>query len=148
MGPILACRFFQGTVGVWHCAVAVAKATAAGTITLENPDVALICVEILDKFLAGIVTYIFGTGVFELFIHKMKDDGDGDKPQWLHVNGIHDMEMALGKVVITILVVNLLAAAKKVAVTQAHHLVFIAGAVLLSACALSILHWVDGHTGH
>lgn len=142
-----ALMFLQGTIGVWHCLVEVARAAASGHFTLDSPDVSLECVEILDKFLAGIVTYIFGTGIFELFINKV-DFSQGDKearekPQWLHVEGIEDMEMRLGKVVITILVVNLMAAAKKVAVTQPEHLLYVAGALLLAALALTALHWVD-----
>mmetsp|Transcript_33062 Transcript_33062/g.93578 ORF Transcript_33062/g.93578 Transcript_33062/m.93578 type:complete len:277 (-) Transcript_33062:236-1066(-) len=143
-----ALMIFQGVVGVWQCAAAVVQATVAGTITLESPDVALLCVEVLDKFLCGIVTYIFGTGVFELFIHRIDfSDGakgdDKEKPSWLHVEGIDDLEMNLGKVVITILVVNLMAAAKKVAITRPQDLTFIGAAVLLAAMALTVLHWAD-----
>lgn len=98
--------------------------TAKGIFTLKDPDGALACIEILDKFLAGIVTFIFGTGIFELFISRLDDAWSSaknnpsesarhvERPTWLHIHGIDDMEMQPGKVVITILVVNLMAAVK------------------------------------
>jgi uncharacterized membrane protein YqhA len=97
----------------------------------------------------GIVTLIFGIGVYELFINQIdmgeeKDGSRTERPQWLHIRGIEDLEMRLGKVVITILVVNLMAAAKKVLPTHPSHLVYIGGALFLAACALTVLHWVDG----
>lgn len=141
--------FLQGLAGVAGCAKEVVQASVGGHFTLEHPDVALACVEILDKFLAGIVTLIFGIGVYELFINQIdmgeeKDGSRTERPQWLHIRGIEDLEMRLGKVVITILVVNLMAAAKKVLPTHPSHLVYIGGALFLAACALTVLHWVDG----
>ena len=94
--------------------------TAKGIFTLKDPDGALACIEILDKFLAGIVTFIFGTGIFELFISRLDDAWSSaknnpsgvERPTWLHIHGIDDMEMQPGRVVITILVVNVMAAVK------------------------------------
>eukprot|EP00873_Tetraselmis_striata_P006906 jgi/Tetstr1/427170/TSEL_017358.t1 len=143
--------FLQGVAGVAECFHSVYAHVLAGHFTIEEPDVALACVEILDKFLAGIVTLIFGIGVYELFINEidMGEQKNGekrtDRPTWLHIGGIEDLEMRLGKVVITILVVNLLAAAKKIAITQAVHLVYIAAALFLAAGALTVLHWADSH---
>uniref|UniRef100_A0A061S6S9 Uncharacterized protein n=1 Tax=Tetraselmis sp. GSL018 TaxID=582737 RepID=A0A061S6S9_9CHLO len=142
--------FLQGIMGVGNSFMAVVKHATAGSFTIEEPDVALACVEILDKFLAGIVTFLFGTGVFELFISPIVFPGEekrngvpAQRPVWLHCNGIEELEMRLGKVVITILVVNLMAAAKKVTITQPHHLLFIGGALFLAALAMTVLHWVD-----
>jgi hypothetical protein len=45
-------RFLQGLAGVAGCVKEVVQASVGGHFTLEHPDVALACVEILDKFLA------------------------------------------------------------------------------------------------
>jgi len=141
--------FTCGILQVWGASkVVVASILQHGHIA-EAADLSLSSVEAMDMFLTGIVTFIFGTGVYELFLSNIKvaeqhnQGAEDEKPGWMSVKGIDDLEMRLGKVVITVLIVQLMAVAKSLQVSTPVHMMYMGIAFFLAAAGLSLLTWVE-----
>ncbi len=99
---------------------------------------------------------MFGMGLYELFISKMhiadpEEDPEahahahkggfniGHRPAWLALDGLGDLKHRTGAVIIMIMVVNIFEHAKKMPITDPVHLVYLSGAALLSAMAISLM---------
>jgi uncharacterized membrane protein YqhA len=95
-------------------------------------------------------------GLYELFISKMHiadpdDDPEaharahkggfniGHRPAWLALDGLGDLKHRTGAVIIMVMVVNIFEHSKKMAVTDPVHLLYLGGAALLSAAAISLM---------
>jgi uncharacterized membrane protein YqhA len=61
------------------------------------------------------------------------------RPAWLALDGLGDLKHRTGAVIIMIMVVNIFEHAKKMPVTDPVHLVYLSGAALLSAMAISLM---------
>ena len=96
----------------------------------------------LDRFLLGMVCLVFGLGSFELFLSRTKfNQGDLQKPAWLRVSSIDDLEHKVGQIIVAIMVVNLLEMSLHMSYHKPLELVYAAACALLSAGALAVLHW-------
>ena len=96
----------------------------------------------LDRFLLGMVCLVFGLGSFELFLSRTKfNQGDLQKPAWLRISSIDDLEHKVGQIIVAIMVVNLLEMSLHMTYTAPLELVWAAACTLLSAGALAVLHW-------
>ena len=96
----------------------------------------------LDRFLLGMVCLVFGLGSFELFLSRTKfNQGDLQKPAWLRISSIDDLEHKVGQIIVAIMVVNLLEMSLHMTYTAPLELVWAAACALLSAGALAVLHW-------
>ncbi|QOL25144.1 YqhA family protein [Thalassotalea sp. LPB0316] len=62
-------------------------------------------VKILDVFLISCILLIFSFGIYELFIRKV-DTSKLENPSGFHISSLDELKSKLGKVIITILVVN------------------------------------------
>ena len=96
----------------------------------------------LDRFLLGMVCLVFGLGSFELFLSRTKfNQGDLQKPAWLRISSIDDLEHKVGQIIVAIMVVNLLEMSLHMSYHKPLELVYAAACALLSAGALAVLHW-------
>mmetsp|Transcript_6954 Transcript_6954/g.42527 ORF Transcript_6954/g.42527 Transcript_6954/m.42527 type:complete len:246 (+) Transcript_6954:657-1394(+) len=142
--------FTCGILQVWEASKVVVLSIFQHGHIAEAADLSLSSVEAMDLFLTGIVTFIFGTGVYELFLSNIKvaeqsnqKQQQEEKPGWMSVKGIDDLEMRLGKVVITVLIVQLMAVAKSLQVSTPVHMMYMGIAFFLAAAGLSLLTWVE-----
>lgn len=142
--------FTCGVLQVWEASKVVVLSIFQHGHIAEAADLSLSSVEAMDLFLTGIVTFIFGTGVYELFLSNIKvaeqsnqKQQQEEKPGWMSVKGIDDLEMRLGKVVITVLIVQLMAVAKSLQVSTPVHMMYMGVAFFLAAAGLSLLTWVE-----
>lgn len=142
--------FTCGILEVWHTFKSVITSILREGRLSHTADLSLSSVEAMDMFLTGIVTFIFGTGVYELFVSDIdvageykSANGKDEKPGWMSVSGIDDLEVRLGKVVITVLIVQIMAVAKSLHVTTPLHMVYMGIAFFLAAAGLSLLTWVE-----
>jgi uncharacterized membrane protein YqhA len=102
----------------------------------------------LDRFLLGMVCLVFGLGSFELFLSRTKfNQGDLQKPAWLRISSIDDLEHKVGQIIVAIMVVNLLEMSLHMTYAAPLDLVWAALAAVMSAGALALLHYAAGHTG-
>ena len=88
----------------------------------------------LDRFLLGMVCLVFGLGSFELFLSRTKfNQGDLQKPAWLRISSIDDLEHKVGQIIVAIMVVNLLEMSLHMSYHKPLELVYAAACALLSA---------------
>ena len=122
-----------------------------------HPDVARIvtaAVGALDRFLLGMVCLVFGLGSFELFLARSSRKEEQqlakrvNKPLWLRVRSIDDLEHKVGEIIVAVMVVNLLEMSLHMTYSKPVDLVWAALAALASAGALALLHWSsENHCG-
>ena len=97
----ISCLFFVG--------VGIAEAVHAYKIIIgslsggpwENPGIIL--VESLDRFLIGVLFYIFGIGIIKLFLPELFHDTD--LPKWLDIKDIRQLKVLLWETILVTLVV-------------------------------------------
>uniref|UniRef100_A0A7R9Y0H2 YqhA family protein n=1 Tax=Micromonas pusilla TaxID=38833 RepID=A0A7R9Y0H2_MICPS len=108
----------------------------------------------LDRFLLGMVCLVFGLGSFELFLARSSRKEEQqlakrvNKPLWLRVRSIDDLEHKVGEIIVAVMVVNLLEMSLHMTYSKPVDLVWAALAALASAGALALLHWSsENHCG-
>ncbi|KAJ1260979.1 hypothetical protein BS78_10G273000 [Paspalum vaginatum] len=83
--------------------------------------VVLMLLEAIDMYLIGTVTFVFGTGLYELFISTM-DIAKGsnlfglfrlpERPKWLVIESVNELKTKLGHVIVMLLLVGILEKSK------------------------------------
>lgn len=125
----------------------------------QPEEVTMTAIAVLDDFLTGCATLVFGMGLYELFIsrlnviHGEKNTNPGTfyldaRPEWLHVKGLHDLKHRTGAVVVMVMVVNVFEATKKIEVTEPVQIVYLALAALLSAASVFVIGAEPPHGAH
>ena len=100
------------------------------------------------------VCLVFGLGSFELFLARSSRKEEQqlakrvNKPLWLRVRSIDDLEHKVGEIIVAVMVVNLLEMSLHMKYAVPLDLVWAALAALASAGALALLHWSSGHDKH
>lgn len=100
-------------------------------------------VDALDRFLLGMVSFVFGLGSYELFISTRRAENYA-RPKWLKIESIDDLEQKIGEIVIAVMVVNLLQHSMSMPFTKPLDLVYGAICAMFAAAALFILHQASG----
>ncbi|KAL5199984.1 hypothetical protein ABZP36_021187 [Zizania latifolia] len=109
-------------------------------------------VEAIDMFLIGTVMFIFGTGLYELFISNMdiaKSSSHGsnlfglfrlpERPQWLEIQSVNDLKTKLGHVIVMVLLIGIFEKSKRVTITSCTDLFCFAASIFLSSACLYLL---------
>ncbi|KAK3134537.1 hypothetical protein QOZ80_6AG0550460 [Eleusine coracana subsp. coracana] len=120
--------------------------------------VTLMLVEAIDMFLVGTVMFVFGTGLYELFISNT-DNSYGsnlfglfklpERPKWLVMESVNDLKTKLGHVIVMCLLVGIFDKGWRVTVTSCTDLLCFAASIFLSSACLyllSRLHTAKGGT--
>uniref|UniRef100_A0A0D9WU10 Uncharacterized protein n=1 Tax=Leersia perrieri TaxID=77586 RepID=A0A0D9WU10_9ORYZ len=114
--------------------------------------VILMLVEAIDMFLVGTVMFVFGTGLYELFISNMdiaKSSSYGsnlfglfrlpERPKWLKIQSVNDLKTKLGHVIVMVLMVGIFEKSKRVTITSCTDLFCFAASIFLSSACLYLL---------
>ncbi|XP_052160023.1 uncharacterized protein LOC127777465 [Oryza glaberrima] len=114
--------------------------------------VTLMLVEAIDMFLVGTVMFVFGTGLYELFISNMdiaKSSSYGsnlfglfrlpERPEWLEIQSVNDLKTKLGHVIVMVLLVGIFEKSKRVTITSCTDLFCFAASIFLSSACLYLL---------
>ncbi|PVH47261.1 hypothetical protein PAHAL_4G019100 [Panicum hallii] len=111
-------------------------------------SVILMLVEAIDMFLIGTVMFVFGTGLYELFISNM-DMSYGsnlfglfslpERPKWLVIQSVNDLKTKLGHVIVMVLLVGIFEKSMTVTITSCADLLCFAASIFISSGCLYLL---------
>lgn len=101
---------------------------------------------VIDDFLLGIVLFIFGLGVYDLFISRLDPaDKQGDiRADWLVFGSIEELKAVLAQVILMIIIVNLLKYVVEVKFSTPLDILYLGAAIALVALAIKLSY--GGHT--
>ena len=99
----------------------------------------------VDLYLMAVVMFIFGFGLYELFISEVEIAKKEGVSKILEVHSLDELKDKLGKVIVMVLIVNFF---QRVLYTEYHgaiDLIYFAGSILALALALYFLHKGSDH---
>ncbi|WVZ78572.1 hypothetical protein U9M48_026263 [Paspalum notatum var. saurae] len=118
--------------------------------------VVLMLLEALEMFLMGTVTFVFGTGLYELFISNI-DIAKGSnlfglfrlpgRPKWLVIPSVNDLKTKLGHVIVMLLLVGIFENSKTVTITSCADLLCFSASIFLSSGCLYLLSRLSSTKG-
>lgn len=114
--------------------------------------VVLMLLEAIELFLIGTVTFVFGTGLYELFISDIdiaKSSSHGsnlfglfrlpERPKWLVIESVNDLKTKLGHLIVTVLLLGIFENSKRVTITTCADLFCFSASILLCSGCLYLL---------
>ena len=99
----------------------------------------------IDLYLMAIVLFIFGFGLYELFISEIDVAQHGAASKVLEIHSLDDLKDKLAKVIVMVLVVNFFQRVLHTEYTGAVEMLYFAGSILLLSLALYFLHKGGDH---
>ncbi len=98
-------------------------------------------VRAIDGFLLATVTFLFGIGLYDLFVHRIRAiREDGRHSRVLEIRSLDQLKSKLGKVLVLILVVKLFEQTLALRIDAALDVLVMGAGVLLMAVALYVSH--------
>ena len=133
--------FIVGSVDIWG----VASNIVTTYLNHLHPDkfheeIVAGLIGAVDLYLMGIVMFIFGFGIYELFISEVEIAKKEGVSKILEVHSLDELKDKLGKVIIMVLIVNFFQRVLYTEYNGALDLVYFAGSILALALALYFLH--------
>jgi uncharacterized membrane protein YqhA len=102
-------------------------------------------VKIVDGYLLATVLLIFGLGLYELFVGKLRLAQDHPEAEGvLVIRSLDDLKNRLAKVILMILIVTFFDRVKSVPLASALDLLLFAGGIALLGLALYLAHAAEG----
>lgn len=99
----------------------------------------------VDLYLMAVVLFIFGFGLYELFISEVDIAQKQKTSNILEVHSLDELKDKLGKVIVMVLIVNFFQRVLYTEYNSSLDLVYFAGSILALALALYYLHKGSEH---
>ncbi|MDR1984910.1 MAG: YqhA family protein [Prevotellaceae bacterium] len=99
-------------------------------------------VSAIDGYLFSTVLFIFGMGIYELFISKIDvvSKRKDSRPNWLMIGSIDDLKSSLGKVILMILIVSFFEHSLNMKYENISDLLLLGVGIILISAALFLTH--------
>ena len=138
--------FIVGSVDIW----AVVSNVITTYLNHLHPDkfheeIVAGLIGAVDLYLMGIVMFIFGFGIYELFISEVEVAKEEGISKILEVHSLDELKDKLGKVIIMVLIVNFFQRVLYTEYSGALDLVYFAGSILALSVSLYYLHKGGDH---
>jgi uncharacterized membrane protein YqhA len=110
--------------------------------------VTVVLVQAIDMFLVGTVMFVFGTGLYELFISNTDNSYGSNlfglfklpgRPKWLVMDSVNDLKTKLGHVIVMVLLVGIFDKSWRVTITSCTDLLCFAASIFFSSACLYLL---------
>jgi len=136
--------FVVASVDIWHVAVMVFK-TYMGGLHPKNfhEDIVSNLIGAVDLYLIAIVLFIFGFGLYELFISQIDVAKRSAASRILEIHSLDELKDKLAKVIIMVLIVSFFKRAMHATYDSAIDMLMLAGAILALAVAFYFMHKGD-----
>ncbi|CAD7288478.1 YqhA family protein [Campylobacter suis] len=108
-----------------------------------HSDVVGAIVGAIDLYLMALVLFIFGFGIYELFISPIKELKDSRNLNVLEVHSLDELKDKLAKVIVMVLIVNFFQRVLHTNFTTPVEMLYLAGSILALCIGLYFLH--KGH---
>ncbi len=139
--------FIVASVDVWHVAGMVFEnyfGHAEHVVDFHEKIVAEL-IGAIDLYLIAIVLFIFGFGLYELFISKIDVAERSAASKILEIHSLDELKDKLAKVIIMVLIVGFFKRAMHTTYGGAMEMLALAGAILALALAFYFMHKGDNH---
>ncbi|KAJ8565594.1 hypothetical protein K7X08_008170 [Anisodus acutangulus] len=125
---------------------------------IHTGQMVLKLVEAIDVYLAGTVMFIFGMGLYGLFISNVSPESNPtadralkqssffgmfalkERPKWMKISSLDELKTKVGHVIVMILLVKMFERSKMVPIATGADLLSYSVCIFLSSASLYILH--------
>ena len=139
--------FIVASVDVWHVAVMVFQNYFGHGEHLSNFHEAIVAdlIGAIDLYLIAIVLFIFGFGLYELFISQIDVAKKSAASKILEIHSLDELKDKLAKVIIMVLIVGFFKRAMNTTYSEPIEMLYLSGAILGLALAFYFMHKGDNH---
>jgi len=138
--------FIVASVDVWHVVVSVFHNYFGGAHPANfHEKIVAELIGAVDLYLIAIVLFIFGFGLYELFISKIDVAERSAASRILEIHSLDELKDKLAKVIIMVLIVGFFKRAMHTTYGGALDMLMLAGAILFLALAFYFMHKGDSH---
>jgi len=139
--------FIVASVDVWHVAMMVFNNYFghAGHLANFHEKIVAELIGAVDLYLIAIVLFIFGFGLYELFISQIDVAKKSAASKILEIHSLDELKDKLAKVIIMVLIVGFFKRAMNTTYGSAIEMLYLSGAILGLALAFYFMHKGDGH---
>ena len=139
--------FIVASVDVWHVAVTVFENYFghAGHMANFHEKIVAELIGAIDLYLIAIVLFIFGFGLYELFISQIDVAKKSAASKILEIHSLDELKDKLAKVIIMVLIVGFFKRAMNTDYETAKEMLYLAFGILSLALAFYFMHKGDNH---
>ena len=139
--------FMVASVDVWHVVTTVFNNYFghAGHIANFHEVIVAELIGAVDLYLIAIVLFIFGFGLYELFISQIDVAKKSAASKILEIHSLDELKDKLAKVIIMVLIVGFFKRAMNTTYDGPTEMLYLSGAILGLALAFYFMHKGDGH---
>ncbi len=139
--------FIVASVDVWHVAVMVFNNYFGHGEHLSNFHEAIVAelIGAVDLYLIAIVLFIFGFGLYELFISQIDVAKKSAASKILEIHSLDELKDKLAKVIIMVLIVGFFKRAMNTTYSEPVEMLYLSAAILGLALAFYFMHKGDNH---
>ena len=139
--------FIVASVDVWHVAVMVFMNYFGHGEHLVNFHEIIVAelIGAIDLYLIAIVLFIFGFGLYELFISQIDVAKKSAASKILEIHSLDELKDKLAKVIIMVLIVGFFKRAMNTIYDSPKEMLYLSGAILGLALAFYFMHKGDNH---
>ena len=142
--------FIVASVDVWHVATIVFNNYFGHGEHLKNFHEIIVAelIGAVDLYLIAIVLFIFGFGLYELFISQIDIAKRSAASKILEIHSLDELKDKLAKVIIMVLIVGFFKRAMNTTYNGPLEMLYLAGAILGLALAFYFMHKGHGEDSH
>ena len=142
--------FIVASVDVWHVAGTVFNNYFGHGEHLKNFHEVIVAelIGAVDLYLIAIVLFIFGFGLYELFISQIDIAKRSAASKILEIHSLDELKDKLAKVIIMVLIVGFFKRAMNTTYDGPLEMLYLAGAILGLALAFYFMHKGHGEDSH
>jgi len=139
--------FIVASVDVWHVAMMVFTNYFghAGHVPNFHEKIVAELIGAVDLYLIAIVLFIFGFGLYELFISQIDVAKKSAASKILEIHSLDELKDKLAKVIIMVLIVGFFKRAMNTEYGGPLEMLYLSGAILGLALAFYFMHKGDKH---
>ena len=139
--------FIVASVDVWHVAVMVFHNYFGHGEHLAHFHEKIVAelIGAIDLYLIAIVLFIFGFGLYELFISQIDVAKKSAASKILEIHSLDELKDKLAKVIIMVLIVGFFKRAMDTTYSEPLEMLYLSGAILGLALAFYFMHKGDEH---
>ena len=142
--------FIVASVDVWHVAGTVFNNYFGHGEHLKNFHEVIVAdlIGAIDLYLIAIVLFIFGFGLYELFISQIDIAKRSAASKILEIHSLDELKDKLAKVIIMVLIVGFFKRAMNTTYDGPIEMLYLSGAILGLALAFYFMHKGHGEDSH
>jgi len=139
--------FIVASVDVWHVATTVFSNYFGHAEHIKNFHERIVAdlIGAVDLYLIAIVLFIFGFGLYELFISQIDIAQESAASKILEIHSLDELKDKLAKVIIMVLIVGFFKRAMNTVYGGPLEMLYLSGAILGLALAFYFMHKGDQH---